>query len=182
MPCFGQWGGEFNHGTRLTKTLSGLNMSRDNTIFYMGNEFPSVEWAAILAEFDAESYPVKDLDRRWGASQRWCLDGVDGQIYVDLINAISGLHLAPPNCQWMIAIHCNGHIGIQHWFLYSLPILAVSRLGNSILFDPHFPNPGAACTLAGIEHRMHAVLPSRCNIERIAECVRKNTIRCGQLA
>ena len=129
----------------------------------MNHDFPHDDWAVVLSEFDAQSQQLNDLDRKQSVTNKWSFDGIDGGVHIDLIHIVPCRQFAPTNCRWKIGIHCNGHRGIHHWFLYSIPLYAIALFDHTIFYDPHAPEHFAACELTGIDQRMSSVLPSRCN-------------------
>ena len=143
-------------------------MSRDSSIFLLNEEFPRDSWLELLEPYHPFKCEIQESQFPRGLVDEWCLDGIDGNVFVDVAEIIHQQEFAPKASRWRVGIHCNGHIGVQHWFLYAVPLLAIARFDDAIFCDSHFPNPGVACTLAGVESRMRHVLPTRCDVTEIA--------------
>lgn len=145
-------------------------MSRDNRIFFKGDLFPHAEWAQLLALYGAKQSPLDDLDRRHAITHRWWFVTADESTLILTLKDLKqarGRHYFPDGYRWVIGLHA--HTGTStEWFIYAFPMIAAVRLSDTIFMDGH-ANGFVTCDLDGIVLRAERVVPTRCDVEKLAE-------------
>jgi hypothetical protein len=145
-------------------------MSRDNSIFFKGDTFPHAEWAKLLALYGAKQSPIDDLDRRHRITHKWWFPTADESVvHLDLkdLKDILGRYYFPDGYRWRIGIHASTGTSTE-WFIYAIPIIAAVRFSDTIFMDGH-SNGFVTCDLDGILLRAERVVPTRCDVEKLAE-------------